>query len=505
MIKLYNGGIIYGGSAGAIIFGKDLEACKIDDENNVNLEDVEGFDVLNDYSLLCHYTNRNQEITEKSTNYLLELSNKKSILAIPEEDTIIVNENEMEIIGTRPFYIFKNGIKKEYNPNKQSIKIKRKLGKLFESKEQENLKYVKTIYTIKEYEDGRKFPMNKVIIADKEINVYATKNKDMGGLNISTEEFILSWLIKGDTLCDVTIPKTENVYKTVSPNGEYRANKIILSNPRIIDDKMAMELYLKSKLPEISYFKAMTGCAIRGYLETSKQILRDKVTNENISLVLNEFNDFYASNNFNTTDKDGSNVYYEIMEYLNEIKSDLFINISIDKEPYIKEITNDKIINITGESGSGKSYYTQQYLNNDNYIVVDTDEIFDKPTNNQACIDIREMLNKKYENNKPDIHENFDIIYKDIIDYFNGIDKILVIDSAQYRNLKNMSLLKGKIIIMRTCIDKCYSRCIDRWKRRRNEKFNGYTEDDLEKYKNKKIRMYKWYKSLNKFIEKIHN
>ena len=31
MIKLYNGGIIYGGSAGAIIFGKDLEACKIDD------------------------------------------------------------------------------------------------------------------------------------------------------------------------------------------------------------------------------------------------------------------------------------------------------------------------------------------------------------------------------------------------------------------------------------------------------------------------------------------
>ena len=34
-----------------------------------------------------------------------------------------------------------------------------------------NLKYVKTIHTIKKYEDNRRFPINEVIEADNEVNV----------------------------------------------------------------------------------------------------------------------------------------------------------------------------------------------------------------------------------------------------------------------------------------------------------------------------------------------
>ena len=34
---LNNGGVVFGGSAGAIIFGKDLEACRLDDVNEVNI------------------------------------------------------------------------------------------------------------------------------------------------------------------------------------------------------------------------------------------------------------------------------------------------------------------------------------------------------------------------------------------------------------------------------------------------------------------------------------
>ena len=37
---LKNNGIVYGGSAGAIIFGKDLDSCMTDDENEVQLTDI---------------------------------------------------------------------------------------------------------------------------------------------------------------------------------------------------------------------------------------------------------------------------------------------------------------------------------------------------------------------------------------------------------------------------------------------------------------------------------
>ena len=98
-------GIIYGGSAGAIIFGKDLDSCKMDDKNEVGLIDINGFNMINDYSLLCHYTNEDED----KRNYLLELSKIKKVYAIPEEDTIYINDNKIEFIGTEPYYEFING------------------------------------------------------------------------------------------------------------------------------------------------------------------------------------------------------------------------------------------------------------------------------------------------------------------------------------------------------------------------------------------------------------
>ncbi len=102
-------GIIYGSSAGAIIFGKDLDSCNTDDDNDVNLENNNGFNMINGYSLLCHYTNRDIESTEKTKEYLIELSNIKPIFAIPEEDSIIVDNDVIKFIGSRPYYEFING------------------------------------------------------------------------------------------------------------------------------------------------------------------------------------------------------------------------------------------------------------------------------------------------------------------------------------------------------------------------------------------------------------
>ena len=102
-------GIVYGGSAGAIIFGRDLDSCNTDDDNEVGLVDHTGFNMINGYSLLCHYTSREPARTELSRNYLLELSRTKPVYAIPEEDTIYVENDRITFIGSRPYYEFLDG------------------------------------------------------------------------------------------------------------------------------------------------------------------------------------------------------------------------------------------------------------------------------------------------------------------------------------------------------------------------------------------------------------
>ncbi len=110
---LENDGIVYGGSAGAIIFGKDLDSCITDDENKVGLEDSTGFNMINGYSLLCHFGSRDPKRTEITANYLKELSKIKPVYAIPEEDSIYVHDGVVEFIGYNPYYEFNNGVEEE--------------------------------------------------------------------------------------------------------------------------------------------------------------------------------------------------------------------------------------------------------------------------------------------------------------------------------------------------------------------------------------------------------
>lgn len=116
-IKAYleQGGVVFGGSAGAIIFGKDLEACRLDDANKAGLRDTDGFDLLNGASVLCHYTNRAPEKDERSQKYLLEISKHRKAIALPEEVTLFINGNTIEVIGSKPYYLFQNGVMLEQN------------------------------------------------------------------------------------------------------------------------------------------------------------------------------------------------------------------------------------------------------------------------------------------------------------------------------------------------------------------------------------------------------
>lgn len=166
------------------------------------------------------------------------------------------------------------------------------IGKFFECEADKNDKYYRVIQTVKEYKDGRRFPMDEIINCKDKVNIKATDLSKMGGFCISTYEYLFRWLVRGDTLCEVKIPEDSKIYKTRSDNGIYLSDKIILTNPKKIDDNLAMELYLNSKLPEKSYFITIAVCAICGYVNTALKVCEEKVNQENIDIAIQEFENF---------------------------------------------------------------------------------------------------------------------------------------------------------------------------------------------------------------------
>ena len=176
----------------------------------------------------------------------------------------------------------------------------------------------------------------------------------------------------------------------------------------------------------------------------------------------------------------------------------LYITESIDKEPYQKHISDDFILNITGESDSGKSFMTRDFLEDDNCIVIDTDLLNKKNSDNSYIEELRNYLITKYQE-IPSLFTDFDKVYSSILDLFMDRGKMIVIDSAQFRNIRDIHLLKGDIVVLRTCIDTCYNRCIDRFQKNHP----NCSLEELSSYSMKKKNMYKWYHSLNQFMVKI--
>ena len=355
-------------------------------------------------------------------------------------------------------------------------------------------KYLKVLF--KNKGANFEYKIDEVNIA-RTWNPSASKGRECGGFNFTTEDKILRWLHRGDTLYDVIIPddaEIVNIPSSSTPNGVFRSNKIIITNPRPMSDELAFHFYQISTIPELSYYKALGAVCLRNYRKTAMTIIQDKVTSENIDIVLKEWNDF-----INCDDKINNDypLVSEVNSYLEEIKSSLLISRFISKTPYKKQLTDDNIINITGESGSGKSFFTKNYPK-DKYIIIDTDCIF---SDEEASDDILKLRYFFKDNVKDDFINDFDNCYLKIIDCFKDTNKTLVIDSAQYRNIKDISILKGKIIVMRTSINVCYERSIKRW----IQNNPNYNNEDYEKYAKKKEGMFTWYQSLNTFLKRLED
>lgn len=104
------GGIIYGGSAGAIVLGKDIGTVK---EENLNLyPSSKGLNLVNNYSIICHYSD---ELEGRVNGYAL--STKYPVIALPEKSGLIIENNQVQVKGQGPISVFNDSQKIQYLHN----------------------------------------------------------------------------------------------------------------------------------------------------------------------------------------------------------------------------------------------------------------------------------------------------------------------------------------------------------------------------------------------------
>jgi dipeptidase E len=97
------GGIVYGTSAGAIIFGKDIAiAGDIMDPDIVGLGDTSGYDLLRGHDVWCHYrpedASRVEACFERRGN---------PVLVLTERAGLHVDADAITVIGPDPVLVFR--------------------------------------------------------------------------------------------------------------------------------------------------------------------------------------------------------------------------------------------------------------------------------------------------------------------------------------------------------------------------------------------------------------
>lgn len=93
------GGIIYGGSAGAIIMGKNINT--VSEENDRNYIYNEGLSMVGDYSIICHYQ---ENLDEKIVKYIATYNNP--VIALSERSGIRIVGDSVKVVGYDPIIVF---------------------------------------------------------------------------------------------------------------------------------------------------------------------------------------------------------------------------------------------------------------------------------------------------------------------------------------------------------------------------------------------------------------
>ena len=180
-------------------------------------------------------------------------------------------------------------------------------------------------------------------------------------------------------------------------------------------------------------------------------------------------------------------------DFLKELfrREKLYITEDIDKDPYIKHLNDYSVLNIIGVSGSGKRTATEKYRNDSNYIVIDINDLYQY-----------EILKKYFMNHYgkiPNCFDEFDILYRGILDCYRDNQKYIIIMSEYFFNIQDISILKGDILILRTCINTCYYRSVQQYQKDHPK----VTLEELFEYQNSVKKIYDQYHFLNHFLDRI--
>ena len=85
------GGIIYGGSAGAALLGRDIRTVGHIDHNNIGLAETKGLNLVKGYAVWVHYKPQDDDLIQKYQGKY-----NQSVLALSERAGIVVDDS-----GTR--------------------------------------------------------------------------------------------------------------------------------------------------------------------------------------------------------------------------------------------------------------------------------------------------------------------------------------------------------------------------------------------------------------------
>ena len=118
---IYNGGVVYGASAGAVMMGKDISTFIEDkyilENKKHNFIITKGMSLVGNYSILTHYNDGDSDKLRGDFR-----SNDNPIIAIPAGVALIVKNKSATVLGNKPVYILKKAARpKRIAPNTEFV------------------------------------------------------------------------------------------------------------------------------------------------------------------------------------------------------------------------------------------------------------------------------------------------------------------------------------------------------------------------------------------------
>ncbi len=185
------------------------------------------------------------------------------------------------------------------------------------------------------------------------------------------------------------------------------------------------------------------------------------------------------------------------------------VKLFVDQKDLEVLCTDHNIINITGMIGSGKTTLANKYRDNNNYIVISLDCLYrgqDKENMNEDTSRINRILQKKFPNQNNERY--FKQYYQEIINYIDNINKSVtyVLEGQHIYRYLSLNEIKGKVIVKRTCIFKCWKRSIVRHINRKKLELKNNQITKKQYYFNiwywirRRTKQLKYYDDFNKFL-----